>query len=143
MAESLETIINTIRRGSRFIAVPIGVRFTAPSPHYLSPAYGWATAFIEIALVLSTSSLNGQRLDRGGMRDQIAKPALAEIERALCYEGERLGRLHLGKQQNVDHGLMGQLFPQFDAWLRTYQRFNSFGTFNNSFTDQLGLSVGG
>lgn len=140
VVDALDAALDAIQRHRFFFAVPLGVRFTAPSKHYLSVAYGRATAFIEVAMVLSTSRLDGERLDRDEMRDRIAKPALADIERRLCYEGERLGRPHLGKQHSLTRERLQAMFPRFEAWLATYRRFNAFGTFDNAFTDQLGLT---
>jgi FAD/FMN-containing dehydrogenase len=140
VTDVLETVTDHIRRSNIFFATPISVRFTAPSKHFLSPAYDRATVFIEVAMVLSSTRPNGKKLDRYQMRDRVAKPALDEIENRLCFEGERLGRPHLGKYNNLDRKLLMNMFPKAGTWLDTYRRFNSFGTFDNAFTDQLGLT---
>lgn len=140
VTDALDKALDLIQRHRFFFAVPLGIRFTAPSKHYLSAAYGRPTAFIEVAMVLSQSRLDGDHLDRDEMRDRIAKPALADVESRLCYEGERLGRPHLGKHHSLNRERLQAMFPRFDAWLATYRRFNALGTFDNSFTDQLGLT---
>jgi hypothetical protein len=37
---------------------------------------------------------------------------------------------------------VGSLYPEWDAWLATYARFNAEGTFDSEFTDRIGISRG-
>lgn len=140
VARAIDEAIECVGRSAMFFISPWGVRFTPPSPHYLSPAHGRPTAWVEVVFVLPTPVLSpGRTLDE--VRDTIAKPELEQIERALCYSGRLSGRPHLGKHNTLNRDRLEQLYPELDAWLAAYTRFNPFGTFDGAFTEQLGLSA--
>jgi hypothetical protein len=58
----------------------------------------------------------------------------------------------MGKHNTVGKGWLRANYDYFDAnapefpedaevgWLQVYNRFNAFGTFDNKFTEQLGIS---
>ncbi len=140
VVEAIDSAIACVGRSEMFFISPWGVRFTPPSPHYLSPAYGRPTAWVEVVFVLPTPIFNPERtLDE--VRDTIAKPELEVIEHELCYSGGLAGRPHLGKHNTVDAGRLAQLYPELQAWLTAYTRFNPFGTFDSAFTEQWGLAA--
>ncbi len=127
--------------GTPFYLPPCGIRFAAPSKHYMASNYGRATAYIEVAMTLP-SPLIGKDKAQAEVRDSIAKPDLTRLEEKLCYVSGHLGgRPHLGKHNTLNYARATQVFPSFSKWLAVYRRFNPFGTFNNQFTDQLGISV--
>lgn len=145
VGDAIETVVSMIRTDDLFYAVPLGVRFVAPSSQYLSPEYDRLAAMIEIPiLVEDTNDLfppvvdGGDDLTVAELRDDIAKPALSRIQRRLINEYD--GRPHLGKHNDLDREDVERLFPAFDDWLAVYDACNPFGTFNNGFTDQLGIS---
>jgi L-gulono-1,4-lactone dehydrogenase len=129
---ALEAAIECVEQSEYFFISPWGVRFSDASGHYLSPAYGRATAWIEVPFALPIMTLVE-------VRDDIAKPELDKIETALCDPEGLQGRPHLGKHNTLDRSKFKCLFPKWDVWLAAYRRFNAFGTFSNAFTDQLGL----
>jgi hypothetical protein len=137
LREALDALIAHIKGQDLFFAVPLGIRFTAPSKHYLSAAYGRATAYIEVAMVLS--KVGKCNYDKNEMRDKIAKPALSKVMETLCTDALG-GRPHLGKFHSLGRAGLERIFPKLEAWLAVYRRFNAFGTFDNSFTDALGLT---
>jgi L-gulono-1,4-lactone dehydrogenase len=140
VARAIDAAIDVVQRSRFFFALPIGVRFTAPSKHFMSPAYERATAFVEVAMLKTKAKLDGDKIDADQMIDRIAKPELAKVEHELCYRGKLAGRPHLGKHNTLTRALAEQLFPRFKDWVQVYARFNAFGTFDNQFTDQLGLT---
>jgi hypothetical protein len=140
---------------------PIGIRFTAPSDHYLSPEHNRATTMVELPLPLpqKDKSVGGlkpavPKLGFDDMRDKVVEPSLETVEWLLHNEYSDLDpRPHMGKVQHpdVDKEWVDENYEYFDAsdddrvdtgWRQAYQRFNAFGTFDNKFTDQLGLSDG-
>lgn len=140
VVEAIETALECVGRSAMFFISPWGVRFTPSSPHYLSPAHGRPTAWIEVVFALPTPLFSPDRT-RDTVRDTIAKPELQLIEQELCYAGRLAGRPHLGKHNTVNRERLAQLYPELDTWLTAYTRFNSFSTFNSMFTEQLGLAA--
>lgn len=140
VGRAVDAAIDVVQSSRFFFAVPVGVRFTAPSKHFLSPAYDRATAFVEVAMLKTRAELDGVKLDEDQMIDQIAKPELAKVEHEICDSGKLAGRPHLGKHNTLTRTLAEQIFPRFKDWVQVYARFNAFGTFDNQFTDQLGLT---
>jgi len=64
---------------------------TAPSKHFMSPAYERATAFIEVPMLKTKAELDGVKIDADQMLDRIAKPELTKVEHELCYSGQSRG----------------------------------------------------
>jgi hypothetical protein len=46
----------------------------------------------------------------------------------------------LGKLNHMNRRLLESRYPRFKEWLEAYRRFNCFGTFDNDFTDQMGIT---
>jgi hypothetical protein len=139
IATAVNTAIDCVERSQFFFISPWGVRFSSVSEHYLSPAYGRASAWLQVVFALPTPVFHPEKkLEE--VRDAIAKPELTRIEAALCYQSGLDGRPHLGKHNALNRARLERLFPKFDAWLAAYKRFNAFGTFDCGFTDQLGLT---
>jgi hypothetical protein len=135
---AVNTAVDCVERSQFFFISPWGVRFSAASKHYLSPAYGRASAWLEVVFALPTPVFHPEkRLEE--VRDAIAKPELTRIEAALCYQSGLEGRPHLGKHNTLNRARLERLFPKFDTWLAAYKRFNALGTFDSVFTDQLGV----
>lgn len=93
------------------------------------------------------------RLQFDEMRDLVVKPSLRdvqwEIRKGYSYLSDRL---YIGKVNDMDATWLNENYEYFAAtndeevetgWYQAYQRFNGFGTFDNKFTDQLGLIDGG
>lgn len=141
-ALAVDTVIDAIRDQPWFFAIPIGLRFAAPSSHHLAPNFGRCTAYVEVAFLQTGARDESGQLSPEETIDRIAKPALRRIERLVEQHPELQGRPHLGKFHAVDHEALLQQYPQAEQWEAVYRRFNAFGTFDNAFTDQLGLSGG-
>lgn len=133
---------------------PMGIRFTAPSDHDLSGANAEWSAMVEVPFPVAEANAKllpeVPDLSETEIREEVAKPALAEFETHVVDTYG--GRPHLGKTNTLDSETLSDLFEvevdgetrnTFDGeggWLETYHRFNAFGTFDNAFTDQLGIS---
>jgi hypothetical protein len=140
VALAVDTIIDAIRAQDWFFAIPLGVRFVASSSHYLAPNYGRSTAFIEVPFLQVSAKLNGEKLSPEETIDRIAKPALKRIEVLLKQHSVLKGRPHLGKYQAQTRDDLKQQYANHEKWEAVFRRFNQFGTFENAFTDQLGLT---
>jgi hypothetical protein len=131
---AVDRILDLMRSSRYFYAVPFGVRFVAPSRHYLAPQYGRPTCMIEIPLVLPN---NAQK-----RAEQLPdyKQALADIEDALCYEPGNLGgRPHWGQYNELNRQRLTDLYDKLPEFERVYSEHNAVGTFDNAYTRQLGL----
>lgn len=140
-----------------FFSAPLGIRFVDGTHHHLSPEFGAGDdpeprAMVELPFPIQDGfnrqnrfgSTDYPKLSKGDVRDRVAKPALAKVERKLVEEHD--GRPHMGKHFTLGRNDLADLYPRFegdDGWLQTYRRFNAFGTFNNEFTEQLGISTEG
>lgn len=125
---------------------PIGIRFVAPSKHYLSMGYKMQTTTIELPLLKGTPS----RVDRlakklfGALslffpslhsRKQILK-IYERIESRLYGLG---GRPHWGQRHFIKRRRVAEMYPKFKTWHANYKRFNALGTFDNEFTEEVGF----
>lgn len=148
-----------------FFPVPMGIRFTAASSHFLSPEYDRETAMVELPLplpkenqvVLIENDFKKDELpfDHDQMRKWVVMPALTEVEQFVRRQAtlvdpisEAGPRPHMGKHNTVDADWLDQNYEYFDAsdsddvetgWYQAYRRFNAWGTFDNKFTEELGL----
>lgn len=102
------------------------VRFVQGTPAYLSPQYGYTTCMIEMLNVADT---------HGGK----------ELFYRFQKEFEKMNaRPHWGLDLSVTTGnnkFLERTYPKFPLWKRVYDLFNVHGTFDNRFTDRMGLSV--
>lgn len=102
------------------------VRFVKGSSAYLSPQYGYTTCMIEMLNVADT---------HGGK----------ELFYRYHKEFDKMGaRPHWGLDLSVTTGnnnFLERTYPKFVLWKRAYDLFNVDGTFDNRFTDRMGLSV--
>jgi hypothetical protein len=140
IVEAMEAAIRVVKASDFFFSVPMGVRFAPPSPHFLAPSFDRATAYVEVPFNITRAKDGGEHLDREEVRDRIAKPALAAVERALRTSAALRGRPHLGKHNTMNRADLESHYPQFAKWLTAYRRFNATGVFDNAFTTQLGLT---
>lgn len=107
---------------------PIALRMVKASNAYLSMQYsdtGEPTCMIEL--------LNQQDTHGG-------KELFYRYQRELFKYG---ARPHWGLDLSVttgNNGLMNEMYPKFPEWLKVYKTLNASGTFNNRFTDRMGLS---
>jgi hypothetical protein len=123
---------------------PMGIRFIAPSDHYLSAAFDQWSAMIEVPFPVEAANAQLRpevpNVSQSEMIE-IAKDALTEIETTLVQKYD--GRPHMGKFNTLDRSTLTRLYDNFEgdgSWLQTYHRFNSFGIFDNAWTDQFDIS---
>lgn len=133
-----------------FFPAPMGLRFTASSDHYLSPEHGRKTAMLEVPLPIyrvQTKDLQGiPALSFQENKDHVVLPSLTKLHDHLVLSGGSSdidfdARPHMGKHNTVDDDWLRANYDRYDTWLDVYKRFNRFGTFDNKFTDQLGISM--
>lgn len=173
--DSVRTRVRSVTQGSQvpadqknatgegrdvFFGAPMGIRFTAPSEHYLSPEHGRTTAMVEVPLPVNNENKETNAFWRGKvpaltqdqMRDWVVEPALTKIHDHLRNEfgtdPKTAAKPHMGKHNTLGAEDLDEIYEYFDAsgtdaetgWYQAYQRFNAFGTFDNKFTnEQLGL----
>lgn len=109
-----------------FHTAPVAIRFVAKSAAYASPQYNRETVMFEVLMAKGT--------DKGA-------EALKLIEEAMLHE--RDVRLHWGLNMDrlrPDNSNLARMYPCWDRFKRTFERFNRQGTFHNEFTDRIGLS---
>jgi len=103
---------------------PMGIRFVDRSAAYLSPEYDKKVAYIDAPFLLGTPH-----------SDDILK----SYQEIMYKHG---GIPHWGKINTIlnDHkDQIKDLYPMLGEWEKVFRKFNPKGTFNNQFTDRLGL----
>lgn len=142
--DALRRLIRAIQDRNALFAVPIGIRFTAPSAHYLAASYGRYTGMLELPILVEAPRpphKTEKQVEREVRRRlRLAKTELEAIERELRADAGLRVRPHLGKYTEIDRQGLEASFPRLDRWLDAYRRFNPFGLFDNEFTDQFDLS---
>jgi L-gulono-1,4-lactone dehydrogenase len=106
---------------------PLSLRFVAGSRAPLSMSRREPHGAVEIA-VFSDLPYAGE--------------ALLSYEQ-LCIELG--GRPHWGQMHELTGtaDFLGKAYPGLETWLKAYRHFNARGSFNNHFTDRLGISMPG
>lgn len=131
---AVDRILDIMARSDYFYAVPFGVRFVAPSEHYLAMQYDRPTCMIEIPMLLPIST------DKREEQLHDFKAALQDLEDALCYDPGNLGgRPHWGQYNTLTHDRVADLYPKLPEFERVYSEHNAFGTFDNMYTRQIDL----
>lgn len=128
-----------------FYGAPMGLRFTKQSEHFLSPEFDRPSAMVEVPFPAFDGGVKANlrprepNLTQEQLRDEVAKPALKEIEVPLVTKFD--GRPHLGKQNTV-HAQSSiedmrpqNMFPKYEKWLDAYRYLNAFGTFDGTFSE--------
>lgn len=132
--QAVEMILDIMARNQYFYAVPFGVRFVAPSPHYLAMQYDRPTCMIEVPMLLPKRD-NNRAEDMGDI-----KKALEALEKALCYAPGHLGgRPHWGQYNCLTRENLPDLYDKLPVFESIYAKHNAFGTFDNLYTRQIGL----
>ncbi len=128
VAVILDTVNRAAADGEQVQTAPISLRFVKQSRAYLSPQFGRDSCMIELLNLYGTP---------GWPTDYALMHRFFD---ALSLLG---GRPHWGLEFNdlLATDDIGALYPRWSAWLRTYERFNRTGVFNNEFTDRLGISM--
>ncbi len=114
---------------------PFGVRFSQPSKHYLSMAYGRKTCTIEAPLLQFTKAGHGPYANytSESVISEVLKRFIDAIRAAVPS-----ARLHHG-QRNRNTLADLSAYPKLAAWKVQYERFNGFGVFSNGLSAKWGL----
>lgn len=125
-----------------YFGAPMGVRFVDESSHHLSAEFDRPSAMVEVPFSVEpvNAKVKPQVPDLTGdeIRDEVAEPALHEIEKKLVKKFD--GRPHMGKTNHMDNSQLEDAYDMFDepgGWMDSYHRFNEFGTFDNEFTKRI------
>ncbi len=135
--ENMENIVTTvdelmeladhIRTHHRiYQSAPIAVRFVKRSKALLTPEYNKDVAYIDTPFLLG---INGNEF------------MLEKYQELMFKNG---GIPHWGKTNSVLDKRPGDLnifYPRIETWKKVIRKFNPNGTFNNSFSDRLGLTT--
>ena len=131
---AVDMILDIMSRNKYFYPVPFGVRFVAPSRHFLAMQYDRPTCMIEVPMVLPN------RTNKQAKEMSEFKKALEEIEKSLCYQKGHLGgRPHWGQYNSLNRNHLEKLYDKLPTFEMIYSRHNAFGTFDNDYTRQIGL----
>jgi FAD/FMN-containing dehydrogenase len=110
-------------RHGRYHNIPLSVRFVAPSPHLLALSHGRKSAIVEIPLLAAVP---------GGW------DLLRFYERRMFDEFK--ARAHWGQANFIGADRIFEAYPNaFERWLAVRVRLCPKGTFDNSFTERMGL----
>ena len=114
---------------------PFGVRFSQPSKHYLSMAYGRKTCTIEAPLLQFTDARSGPF--RHASSREVITEILQRFDKAMraAIPG---ARFHHG-QRNFNTRADLEAYPKFQQWYAQYKRFNPFDIFSNELSAAWGL----
>lgn len=114
---------------------PFGVRFSQPSKHYLSMAFGRKTCTIEAPMLLYTDARQGpfQRAPSEEVIGEVLRRFTDAMKQAVGS-----ARFHHG-QRNWTTRADLEAYPKFAAWKAQYERFNGFGVFDNALGEAWGL----
>jgi FAD/FMN-containing dehydrogenase len=107
----------------RYHNVPISVRFIHPSRHQLAMSHGRPTAIFELPTMA--------RVPGGWDLLRYYERRMFEEFRARPHWGQ--ANFILGPDR------VCQLYPEFARWLASYAQLCPAGTFDNSFSERLGL----
>ncbi len=105
---------------------PMGLRFVEKSEAYLSPEYGKKVAYIDTPFLLGTPH---------------ADDILRSYQEIMFKHG---GIPHWGKINTILNDRSDKikgLYPMLSEWEKTFKKFNPNGTFNNQFSDRIGLGT--
>lgn len=116
---------------------PYGVRYVKSSKHYLAPEHERDTCTIEAPILLGARKKN---------KDESTSPAAVEHMLESFYARFEAwpfpARFHWGQRNFIDYQDAKRTYPKFEgSWLPKMRQYNPFGTFDNAFTDRLGISV--
>ncbi|MEF8900203.1 MAG: FAD-binding protein [Halovenus sp.] len=161
VVEAVEAVFDVVKKNDYTYNIPMGVRFVSRGPHALSPEYlgeddrPVPVAKIEVPFMVRPYYEINRRvgklvpetvIDQGEMLEH-ANSALKAVEDRL-YEmvgGKpdelEFARPHMGKTNHVGRGQLERFYEGFDTWQAVHQEFDAFGTFDNGFTRNKGISI--
>lgn len=123
--ERLLEIVADNRRRAVYQTAPLALRFVAASEAFLSMAYGEGMCAIEVPLFTESHG---------------AREALLSYEQALYGFG---ARPHWGQVHELTgaRGWLRRAYPRALEWQGVRRVLDPMGTFDNAFTDRVGLSM--
>lgn len=128
--DAIDAILKAVKNEEVNYSAPVGIRFSAGSKHYMSPAYGRDSAFMELAGVIERKKTRAEDLQR---YKKSFNRVYAQIEKAVPGL-----RPHLGKHQNFGYDEVTAAYPRARAWMEIQSCLNYTGIWTSPITQQLG-----
>ena len=132
MPKALDRVLRETRAETIKLGVPIGIRFTDASRHFMAASYGRRSAFLELAGPVE----NKHRRDRDLARYKRVFSVMGAAIRKVVPEA----RPHLGKHHGLNHDLLLEHYPKARTWLELQGYLNYSGTWSSPFTTSLGAA---
>lgn len=153
VVEAVEEVLEEVISNDYAYNVPMGVRFVARSEHALAPEYqaegdrDVAVAKIEVPFLVRHYK-DFRRFVYYSQQDMLkhGKNALGAIEKRLLDMSRRgdidFARPHMGKtNRHIGRQELAAFYDDFPTWQAVHETFDAFGTFDNRFTDDKGISI--
>lgn len=115
---------------------PLGIRFVGRSRALIAPTYDGPRVSIEIPLLYDLGAPEDRRVVHDHYRERMLRSLEAELTCSALG-----GRPHWGQRNWMTHERAAAMYGErWERWKSQYRRFNAYGTFDNAFTDRMGLS---
>jgi hypothetical protein len=152
---AVEGVFDEVVESNFAYSAPMGVRFVARSEHALTSDYrGKNDRQVPVAKIEVPYPVGAYKIPVGGIvtGDWVSQPdmlqkgkeALGEIEQRLydmADDGDiDFARPHMGKTNTLERADLKAFYEEFETWESVHAEFNAFGTYNNGFTREKGLS---
>jgi hypothetical protein len=121
VAAVVEAAVAQVVNDNINLLTPVGIRFTAPSQHYLCPTAGRETAFIEFSGWLPSNRQGRWASYRATYRTTL-RNLIREVRNVVPD-----ARLHLGKFNIDNASRFASDYPNFDQWIDMYALLNATG----------------
>ncbi len=132
LPKALDRVLKECKAETIKLGVPIGIRFTDASKHFMAASYGRKSAFLE--MVGPVENKHKRHRD------------LARYKRAFSVVGEAIrktvpaARPHMGKHHGLNHASLLKAYPKAETWLTLQGYMNCSGTWTSPFTTSLGAA---
>ncbi len=130
LPRALDSILSEIQAQTVKLQVPMGIRFTAASKHYMAASYGRQSAFLELAGIVENKSERARDLSS-------YKRAFTAIGKAM-RENIPEARPHLGKHHGLAPDDVLRHYPKAYIWLNLQGYLNYSGTWSSPFVTTIG-----
>lgn len=115
---------------------PLGIRFVGRSRALIAPSHDGPRVSIEIPLLYDLSEPPRVRALHDQYRDRMLRTLESELTCAALG-----GRPHWGQRNWMTNERAVAMYgDDWERWKEQYRRFNAYGTFDNAFTERMGLS---
>jgi hypothetical protein len=122
-----------------FHTSPVGIRVVGPSRALIAPSFDGPRVSFELPLLYDMSESKTTRRKHDLFRSRMFRVLETELTRPAIG-----GRPHWGQRNLMNDARARQIYgKRWARWKDVYRRFNGNGTFDNAFTERMGLSTTG